>query len=111
MKQIENLFDFASGDRLVSKDVAMRLLDQGCILCKRNFDEPEILFLVYRTTDLYVIGLTQLQVAEIEIAVCQSEMKWYNEETVFIVDRKGAVCLKCWTEFLRQVAALKGSQK
>ncbi len=104
---IQNLHDTASGSRFVSRDIALTLLSRGCAMCGRSLIGTPT-ELVYETSDLWVIGLDPTKVAELQIA--SFDRGGFSSETVLIVDKRAAVCLKCWVEFLRQVVALKGKE-
>lgn len=104
------LHDFVGESRWrVTKEVALRLLESGCVMCQKPFVKDSTRFdIEYERSELYSIGLTPLQVAECQLSVIHNPL-WSNAETIYIIDQKAAVCQKCWVEFLRQVVALKGS--
>jgi hypothetical protein len=93
-------------DRYISEAHLRVLLEKGCVMCKTPFDPKASLIAHYEKLSLHVIGLTTIQAAEVRLAF--HEKKSLVEHDVFIVDQKAVVCLKCWVEFLRSVAKLKG---
>lgn len=82
------------------------ILSKGCVMCHEDFSSRFEILLHYETSTLHVIGLTIIEVAELRIIFHAKHSSF--EKDIFIVDRKAAVCLKCWTEFLKQIVKLKG---
>lgn len=99
-----NLHSVASGHRFITRDEVLNLLPGGCVMCRKTFPVEPIF--LYETTDLWTIGLSPIETARCQLAVLTP--KGATAAEVVIVDKKAAVCLRCWITFLKQVVALKG---
>lgn len=92
----------------VSLASARLLVENGCILCKVSFDNFEVLDVNYETSDLFVAGMSLPEVAELRLALIQnSPATSVSHGTAFLIDKKAAVCLKCFTEYLQQIIQIK----
>lgn len=106
---IHPLHDTGSG-RYVPRATALDLIALGCVFCGVSFVSDEINVL-YETSDLHVIGLDPVSVAELHLALIEKETPRHDlivsSTSVFIVDRKAAVCQECWIKHLKQIASLR----
>lgn len=92
----------------VSLSSARTLLSLGCILCKQSFNDFQIIDISYETSDLYVSGLQLPEVAGLRLALIhKSPPTSAVHGSAFIIDKKAAVCLKCFTEYLQQILTIK----
>lgn len=101
----------------MSRPEALIALEKGCLMCKKQFVLKTILH--YETTDSYTMGVLPHETAELHLTLMLREPLFLTNgpmgvvfsENVYLVDRKAALCLVCWVEYLRQIVEIaKGSQ-
>jgi hypothetical protein len=91
-------------------DEAIKLVEAGCLMCKKQFVGPKGI-LWYETSDINTVGMATHEVAELRFALLLRQPQFLSSgpmgivvsENIFLIDRKAAICLVCWLEYLRQI--------